>query len=72
MKDEDRLIHALNDLADIAKYKEAKREEEMRVQKEKEEKRKNLYKLYYEQAPPISWTFPKDSSLLEESSKKET
>ncbi len=72
MKDEERLIHALNDLADIAKHKEAKREKEMKVQKEKEEKRNRLYKLYYEQAPPISWTFPKSSSLTEESDKKET
>ena len=65
MKDDERLTRALNGLADIAKRKEAEKEEERRLQKEREERRKRLYKFYYEQAPSISWTIPKDSLLID-------
>jgi hypothetical protein len=65
MNDDERLIRALNGLADIAERKEAEKEEERRLQKEREERRKRLYKFYYEQAPSISWTFPKDSLLID-------
>ena len=61
MTDEERITRALNGLADIAKRNEAEKEEVLKLQKEKEERRNRLYKLYYEQAPPISWKFPKDS-----------
>ena len=64
MKDEERLIRALNELADIAKRKEAEREEARKLEEEKAERRKRLYKLYYEQAPPVSFTIPKNSSFL--------
>ena len=55
----------MNGLADIAKRKEAEREEARKLEEERAERRKRLYKLYYEQAPPISWTFPKDSALVD-------
>ena len=61
MNDEERITRALNGLADIAKRNEAEKEEGRKLQKEKEERRKRLYELYYEQAPPISWLIPKDS-----------
>ena len=64
-EDIERLSRTLNGLADIATRKEAEMEEERKRQKEREERRKRLYKLYYEQAPPVSWYFPKDSALLE-------
>ena len=64
-EDIERLSRALNGLADIAARKEAEMEEERKRQKDREERRKRLYKLYYEQAPPVSWYFPKDSALLE-------
>lgn len=60
MKDEERLIRALNELADIAKRKEAEREKERELEKVRAERRKR----YYDQALLISLTIPKNSSLL--------
>ena len=60
MKDEERLIRALNELADIAKRKEAEREKERELEKVRAERRKR----YYDQAPLISFTIHKNSSLL--------
>lgn len=61
MKEEEKLIRALKELAAIAERNEAERVEERKLQMEKAERRKRLYKLYYEQAPPISLSFPKDN-----------
>lgn len=55
------MIRALKELATIAERNEAERVEERKLQMEKAERRKRLYKLYYEQAPPISLFFPKDN-----------
>jgi hypothetical protein len=60
MKDEERLIRALNELADIARRKESEREKERELEKVRAERRKR----YYDQAPLISLTIPKNSSLL--------
>ena len=47
-------------MADIAKRKEAEREKERELEKVRAERRKR----YYDQAPLISLTIPKNSSLL--------
>ena len=60
MKDEERLIRALNELADIAKRKEAEREKERELEKVRAERRKR----FYENAPLFSFSLPKNSSLL--------
>lgn len=65
MKDLDRLRLALKELENIEKEKSAQLEGEKTTRKEAEERRKRLYKFYYEQVPPISFNIPKDSSLLE-------
>ena len=60
MKDEERLVRALNELADIAKRKEAEREKERELEKVRAERRKR----FYENAPLFSFSLPKNSSLL--------
>lgn len=60
MKDEERLIRALNELADIAKRKEAEREKERELEKVRAERRKR----FYENAPLFSFSLPPNSSLL--------
>lgn len=60
MKDEERLIRALNELADIAKRKEAEREKERELEKVRAERRKR----FYENASLFSFSLPKNSSLL--------
>ena len=60
MKDEERLIRALNELADIAKRKEAEREKERELEKVRAERRKR----FYVNAPLFSFSLPKNSSLL--------
>ena len=60
MKDEERLIRALNELADIAKRKEAEREKERELEKVRAERRKR----FYENAPLFSFSLPQNSSLL--------
>ena len=59
-EDEERLIRALNELADIAKRKEAEREKERELEKVRAERRKR----FYENAPLFSFSLPKNSSLL--------
>ena len=66
MKDEERLICALNELADIAKRKEAEREKERELEKVRAERRKR----FYENAPLFSFTLPKNSSLLNKEEEK--
>ena len=63
MKDEDRIVHALNELSDIERQKSLKKEEERKHEKEVAEKRKRLYKFFYKEASPISMHIPKGSSL---------
>ena len=64
MKDEERLIRALNELADIAKRKEAEREKEREKEQELEKVRAERRKRFYENAPLFSFSLPKNSSLL--------
>lgn len=66
MKDEERLIRALNELADIAKRKEAEREKERELEKVRAERRKR----FYENAPLFSFSLPKNSSLLNKAEEK--
>ena len=60
MKDDERLVRALNELTDIAKRKEAEREKERELEKVRAERRKR----FYENAPLFSFSLPKNSSLL--------
>ena len=50
----------MNELADIAKRKEAEREKERELEKVRAERRKR----FYENAPLFSSSLPKNSSLL--------
>lgn len=63
MNDEERIIHALNELADIEKENSLKKEEERKREKAVAEKRKRLYKYFYEEASPISMHIPKGAKL---------
>ena len=64
MKDEERLIRALNELADIANRKEAEREKEREKEQELEKVRAERRKRFYENAPLFSFSLPQNSSLL--------
>ena len=63
MTDEERIIQALKKLSDIEKKHSIKKKEECKRAKESAEKRKRLYKYFYEDASPISIHIPKGSSL---------
>ena len=65
MEDVEKIARALKELGKIEEEKEAKRKEELKHKKEVEERRKRLRKLFYEQAPPISFHIPPHSSLLD-------
>lgn len=65
MEDVEKIARALKELGKIEEEKEAKRKEELKHKKEVEERRKRLRKLFYEQAPPISFHIPQHSSLLD-------
>jgi hypothetical protein len=64
MEDVEKIARALRELGKIEDEEEAKREEERKHKKEVEGRRNRLRKLYYEQAPPISFHIPPHSSLL--------
>jgi len=63
MEDEERIIRALRELQKIGLKDKAEMEEEQKHRKEVEERRKRLYKFFYEKASPITFIIPKDSSL---------
>lgn len=65
MNDEERIIHALNELADIEKENSLKKEEERKREKKAAVKRERLYKYFYEETSPISMHIPKGSKLSE-------
>ena len=65
MKDEERIIHALNELANIEKQENLKKEEMSKREAKAAEKRKRLYKYFYEDASHVSMHIPKGSSILD-------
>ena len=65
MNKEDRLICALNELADIEKQKRKNAEDASKREEEAAERRKRLKDYFYKKAAPISMHIPKDSLLTD-------
>lgn len=61
MKDEERLISALNELAGIEKQKRQNAEDVRKREEEAAERRKRLKDYFYNKAAPILMHIPKDS-----------
>lgn len=65
MKDEERLISALNELAGIEKQKRQNAEDVRKREEEAAERRKRLKDYFYNEAAPISMHIPKDSMYID-------
>ena len=65
MKDEERLISALNELAGIEKQKRQNAEDVRKREEEAAERRKRLKDYFYNKAAPISMHIPKDSMYID-------
>ena len=65
MKDEERLISALNELAGIEKQKRQNAEDVRKREEEAAERRKRLKDYFYNEAASISMHIPKDSMYID-------
>lgn len=67
-----RLIKALNSLAEAGEERIAQREEKIKKEQERAERRKELYRRYYGSSSPMTFYVPKDSALLGKDNRKKS
>ena len=72
MEDTERLLRALHNLIESEDRRIAQREEEWKKEKERAERRKELYRRYYGSSSPMTFYVPKDSALLDTNINKGT
>ena len=65
MEDTERLLRALHNLIESEDRRIAQREEEWKKEKERTERRKELYRRYYGSSSSMTFYVPKDSALLD-------
>ena len=69
MEDKERLIKALNSLAEAGEKRIAQQEAERKKEAERAKRRKELYALFYENSAPMTLYVPEDSALLDDNEK---
>ena len=65
MEDKERLIKALNSLAETGEKRIAQQEAERKKEAERARRRKELYAQFYKSSAPITLYVPEDSALLD-------
>lgn len=65
MNDKERLLRALNSLAEVGEKRKTQQEEERKTEADKVKRRKMLYDQYYGCSSPMSFYVPEDSVLLD-------
>ena len=72
MKEKERLIRALNSLAEAGEKRIAQQEAEREEEAEKARRRKELYAQFYESSAPMTLYVPEDSALLDANESKKS
>lgn len=65
MEDKERLLRALNCLAEAGEKRMAQQEEERKKEVERAESRKLLYAQFYETSSSMTFYMPNDSALID-------